>query len=191
MGSEWRPVHKSSSTTLDYPSNDWSESSGVTAVAPVVHATPRWHQPTEEPPRPDKIFAGSQEVRQMIADSLGSRLAADFRLFLGDNQYYLPPLADAQEIIQNSGLSRATYMPESFDCDDFALVLKAHFCEAAYRDFQRRPPHCLGLIWGELPHVHAVNWMINDDGRLRLIEPQTGEVFEPRHDTRNVTFMLA
>ncbi len=196
MGDEWRPVHRNASSTLDYPSNPGNGTNGHSASDPVVHATPRWHQPASASVSPspsprDKVFVSSQEVRQMIAGSLGSRLAEDFRLFLGDNQYYLPPLEDAQEVIQNSGLSRATYMPESFDCDDFAMVLKAHFCEAAYKDFQRRPPHCFGLIWGELPHVHAVNWMITDDGRLRLIEPQTGEVFEPRHDTRNITFMLA
>jgi hypothetical protein len=208
MGAEWKPVNKSGSgavlgaptsfgsTATFMPANtgSWTPITATVsgtgpATAPQI-AQPSWQQPSAAP-RPVKVYVSNEEVRRIIANVLGAKLAEDFRLFLGDNSYFLQPLADAQQIITKSGLARAEYMPETFDCDDFAIVLKSHFCEAAYKDFERRPPHCIGLIWGELPHVHAINWMINDDYRLRLIEPQTGEVFDIKPEHRNVTFMMA
>lgn len=208
MGAEWRPVSRTAAgtMTLDYADEQVDEQTakgheeepglskggiegGPWEVASGT-ASPRWHEP-KTVSRSAKVNVSSQDVRQLLASALRGKLAEDFRLFLGDNLYYLPPVADAGEIIANSGLSRATYMPETFDCDDYALVLKSHFCEAAYKDFQRRAPHCFGLIWGELPHVHAVNWMINDDYRLRFVEPQNGQIFEPGREHGNITFMMA
>jgi hypothetical protein len=203
MGAEWKPVSRSGTATLAAPtgfgssaatftptsSGSWGPTT-VTNTATLPQPQPRWYEPAAAP-KAEKIYVSNEEVRRIIANTLGAKLAEDFRLFLGDNSYYLQPLADAQKIITNSGLARAEYMPETFDCDDFAIVLKSHFCEAAYKDFERRPPHCFGLIWGELPHVHALNWMINEDYRVRLVEPQTGEVFEVKPEHKNITFMLA
>lgn len=204
MGAEWKPVNRSTAgATLGAPitygstaaftpvrADSWQPVTTVTNTATVPQPQPRWYEPAVTPAK-QKIYVSNEEVRRIIANILGSRLAEDFRLFLGDNSYYLPPVADAQVIITNSGLARAEYMPETFDCDDFAIVLKSHFCEAAYKHFERRPPHCFGLIWGELPHVHAINWMINDDYRIRFVEPQTGEIFDVRPEHRNITFMMA
>jgi hypothetical protein len=193
MGAEWRPVSRTNGSSTTFVTTFATPPRQVempSSVPPAPLAQPRWSGPATTP-QVERVFASNEEVRRIIANTLGTRLSPEFRLFLGDNRYYLPPLADAQQIIANSGLARAEYMPETFDCDDFALVLKAHFCEAAYKNFQRRPPHCMGMIWGELPHVHAINWMINSDYRLRLIEPQTGEVFEIKPEHKNVTFMLA
>lgn len=200
MGAEWKPVTKSANganlggttATLSPPiSGGWMPTTSTISSGGIATAEPpRWTEAAAAP-RPAKVYVSNEEVRRILASVLNGKLAEDFRLFLGDNSYYLQPLADARTVITNSGLSRAEYMPETFDCDDFAIVLKSHFCEAAYKDFERRPPHCMGLIWGELPHVHAINWMINDDYRFRLIEPQTGEVFELKPEHRNVTFMMA
>jgi hypothetical protein len=198
MGAEWRPVTKQSGATFAPTGTGFSQGTATLGsypqgvhVATVTVPSPQatWHKPA--PVQTTKIFLANEDVRRIIANLLGTRLAPDFRLFLGDNQYYAPPVGDAQEIIAASGLSQSQYTAESFDCDDFAIVLKARFCRAAYKDAQRRPPHCMGLIWGELPHVHAINWMINDDYKLRFIEPQTGEVFDLRPEHKNITFMMA
>ena len=100
------------------------------------------------------------------------------------------PIADL-EIIENSATDRMRWVKERFDCDDFALVLKSHFCEAAYKDGDRRPAHCFGIVWGMLPGPHAINWMLNADRVLRFVEPQSDDVFLPRDSDRRIRFMMA
>ena len=95
-----------------------------------------------------------------------------------------------REIISESKVDRKTWVRERFDCDDFAHVLKAHFAEASYKNGQRRAAHCFGVVWGSLPGPHAINWMVNSDGKLRFVEPQNDRVFVPRKTDKNIYFML-
>jgi hypothetical protein len=118
-------------------------------------------------------------------------MAANFNLYLGDEKYYCTPLKDAREIIKASAVDRMNWVEERFDCDDFALVLKAHFAEAAYKDGKRRAAHCFGIVWGSLPTPHAINWMLNADRRLRFVEPQNNRIFLPRRNDKDIYFMLA
>lgn len=139
----------------------------------------------------DKVYASENEIRSLIAEALRGRLADGFRVFLGDRHYCLQPLEEAQALIANRGVFSLPNESAVPDSDDFALLLKAHFSLAAYQHGKRRPPFCFGLIWGELPSYHAFNWMINDDRRLRLIEPRTGLIFEPGPNQRHITFIMA
>lgn len=103
---------------------------------------------------------------------------------LGDREYYLPHPEEARTIIRNSHLDTQDYARFRFDCEDFAYVLKAHFCQAAYRKKRRQYAYCFGIIWGEelwtgqAATAHAMNWMITCEGEFRLIEPQTGKTRE-------------
>lgn len=103
---------------------------------------------------------------------------------LGDREYFLPSLEEARTIIRNSHLDAKTYARLRFDCEDYAYVLKAHFCQAAYRNKRRQFAYCFGIVWGEelwtgaAAEAHAMNWMITCDGVFLLIEPQTGKVRE-------------
>lgn len=137
-----------------------------------------------------KTYITATEVRQIITDQLGSKLAKNFGFYLADSSYFCTPLKDAKEIIANSADDKHTWVAERFDCDDFAHVLKAHFAEAAYADGKRRSAHCFGIVWGDLPEPHAINWMINDDKVLRFVEPQDDRVFAPRASDGNIYFML-
>ena len=96
-------------------------------------------------------------------------------LYPADDEYVCPTVAEALGIVQASRVDRDQYFDGGFDCDDFAYTLKAHVCEAAYVEGTRRRPYCFGILWAARP-AHALNWMINDDGLLRLVEPQRGEV---------------
>lgn len=151
----------------------------------------RWHAPsTGKKLVAAKIYISAAEVRQIITAQLGPKLAKNFGFYVADTEYFCTPLADAKEIIANSADDKHTWVNERFDCDDFAHVLKAHFAEAAYADGKRRHAHCFGVVWGELPGPHAINWMINEDRVLRFVEPQTDEVFAPRKTDKNIYFML-
>jgi hypothetical protein len=149
----------------------------------------RWHKP-KPGTRDDKKFISSADLRTLISRQLGEKLDRNFGLYIADGEYYCTPVDDAREVIENSALDRQTWVRQRFDCDDFAHVLKAHFAQASYADGKRRAAHCFGVVWGMLPGPHAINWMVNDDLKLRFIEPQTDEIFFPREDDKDIWFML-
>jgi hypothetical protein len=133
---------------------------------------------------------------------------------IADSEYYCPPLEDALKIIQASEVECKKWASNRFDCDDFAYVLKAHFAEAAYAEGERkkgedkgnqRAAHCFGIVMAEIriPKLygkeyksHAINWMVNDDLKLRFVEPQkTDPVFclgnPEEFDIKCIDVMLA
>ncbi|MHC4740448.1 MAG: lectin MOA-related protein [Planctomycetota bacterium] len=150
----------------------------------------KWHKPKKAKKTKKKEYISGTELRQTVTKQLGKKLAKSFELYIADGKYYCTPIEDAREVIAESKVDRKTWVRERFDCDDFAHVLKAHFAEAAYKDGQRRAAHCFGIVWGSLPGPHAINWMINSDGKLRFIEPQNDRIFEPRRTDKNIYFML-
>lgn len=137
-----------------------------------------------------KKFINREQVRALIACELGKKMARSCGIFIADNRYYCPPIEDAKEIITASDIHRRSFVAETFDCDDFAIALKAHFAEAGYKNGRRRAAHAFGVVWGSLPTTHALNWMINDDLKLRLIEPQANKIFLPRSTDKDIHFML-
>ena len=149
----------------------------------------RWHA-EQLGEKEGKVYLESYSVRQIIETCLWGKFHNAFKLYLADGVYFATPLADAREIIEASAVDRKTWVKNRFDCDDFALVLSAHFAEAAYANGERRAAHCFGRVWGMLPGPHAINWMINDDKILRFIEPQTDEIFLPRETDRDIWFMV-
>lgn len=150
----------------------------------------RWHSPREGTSSGTKVYIPSDEVRETVTAQLGPKLTPDFSFYIADDEYFCTPLEDAREIIKNSALDRRKWVRERFDCDDFAHVLKAHFAEAAYADGSRRTAHCFGIVWGNFPGPHAINWMLNDDMIVRFVEPQDDTIFEPRIADDNIYFML-
>ena len=151
----------------------------------------RWHRSTPAKTAPGrKIYISAAEIRTIIMNQLGKKLAKNFSLRIADSKYFCTPLKDAKEIIGKSAVDRKEWVKGKFDCDDFALVLKAHFAEAAYANGSRRKAHCFGIVWGDLPGLHAINWMINSDKKLRFVEPQNDKIFLPRATDRNIYFLL-
>lgn len=151
----------------------------------------RWFTPnSKKRAKSLKRYMSSKDVRKTVVSKLGNKLDKKFQIYIADGTYYLPPLKDAKEIIKNSAVDRKTWVKDRFDCDDFAHVLKAHFAEASYKDGNRRAAHCFGVVWGMLPNAHAINWMINEDGVLRFIEPQNDKVYLPKKTDKDIWFML-
>lgn len=150
----------------------------------------RWYSPKERNGR-RKTYLNADDVRELVFKELKGKLAKNLSFHLADEVYYLPPLEDAKEIIEASELNLKEWIEERFDCDDFALVLKARFAEAAYKDGKRRAAHCMGIIWGMFSEgPHAMNWIVTEDKKLHLIEPQTNEIFYPSKDDNDVWFIM-
>lgn len=148
-----------------------------TASNPVV--TERLFPTAKEGTPENKQYRTWNEVEQIIRETLGDRLPANQVIHLPDAEYFLPPLQDVVEILRFSEVDRRKFINEINDCDDYAHCLKADFILAAYAEGKRRAPYAMGIIWGKLPKPHAQNWIITDDGVLRIIEPQTDVILSP------------
>ena len=107
------------------------------------------------------------------------------RVYQSDNYYMCPSLDGAQRIIQLSVTRRMKYVAESFDCDDFAVLLKADFSLCSYLNGDRGGGYAFGIVWFTQPSGHAMNFMVNDDGNVRFTEPQRGVVIEPSDMVRS------
>jgi len=125
------------------------------------------------PDIPDSgVYITVTEAKDIIKATLGDRLISHSHIHMADAEYYCPSVEYVEHLLEQDLLDRMQYAAESFDCDDYAFVLKARFCLDAYKHGERRSAHCAGFVWGRLPHPHAMNWVITDDKVLRLIEPQ-------------------
>lgn len=154
----------------------------------------RWWEEKENDP--EKKFWDKDKLRMQLENSLQNKLRPNITFHLSDNNYFLPPLKNAEEIISKTKVYNHEYVQDLYDCDDFAYILKAHFIEAGYKNFERRAPYCFGIAWGQLGTkpgiVHAINWMfINEDDEIHFIEPQTGEIYPPRDSDHDISFILA
>lgn len=142
------------------------------------------------------------ELQTLVNKTLENQLVRGLQLHTADSRYCLPSYAGAETIIRNSRMKEmadpgsSAMRGQSFDCDDFSLLLKARFAYAAYRDSEnyRNRPYCFGIAWGLLPFPfpHSMNWMVTDDRRLYFIEPQREEII-PLDQCRNyryINFMM-
>jgi len=148
--------------------------------------------PTPTPNPPDMgVYLTAAEVKAKLKFQLSAKLARDVKIYLPDPTYYCPSVQYTKKVLAESNLDKYLYSAARFDCDDYAICLKAAFAEDAYRDKVRRAPHAMGIVWGLLPGPHAINFIINDDGIVRFVEPQNDLVFLPRETDTGIWLMLA
>ena len=150
---------------------------------------PRAGRPVAPSPRksarqPRWGFITVGRLNTLLSNRLGSRWLKDSptSVYLGDDKYYCPPLNEALALIHSSHGEFLKWTDEVFDCDDFAFVLKAHFCNNAFHNGRRKWPYCFGIVWKNKPIQHAMNWIVYRDrdaatgggGKLvfALVEPQ-------------------
>ena len=114
------------------------------------------------------------DLETQLRDQLGDRLAKDANIYLADSKYYLTPLADMVRLIKSERLDKVVYREEVMDCDDFAVLMYAAAKRSSFKNQKRRLPHTVGLVWGiaDGEGAHALNIMMNNDGAIRIVEPQ-------------------
>ena len=128
------------------------------------------------PPFDDKsTYITATRMREIIKSQLGGRVKSSTHIHLADAMYYCPSVEYVEHLLSQDDTDRMKYTAEVYDCDEYSWTLKARFCLDAYKDGHRRASHAAGIVWGKLPHPHAMFWVITDDLKLRLIEPQTDE----------------
>jgi hypothetical protein len=137
-----------------------------------------------------------QEVKDILYRDLRDILAPNVSIRLADAHYYTPSVKHAKAIIKGSDANLHDWLSERFDCDDFAISLKRDFAYDAYHKLEYTAGHAFGMLWGPFGEDgHAVNWMINDDMKVRLIEPQSDTVYMPTDawskQFHNVDFLIS
>ena len=131
-------------------------------------------------PGPDeRIYIAQAEVIALAKKALHGKVGLGFLTWLPDAWYYCPSLQYVRRLLAVCKVDQRQYKSGAGDCDDFAKLLHATFVDDAWRDGQRRNPHCAGQAHGLFPKPHAINWVITDDHVFRFIEPQTDAVFLP------------
>lgn len=82
----------------------------------------------------------------------------------------------------DSGLRNFQYREEVNDCDDASLLFKSALVKSAGTDWKVKYPYAAGIVFGHIPTPHAINWFITPEKRLKFLEPQSGETFNPKGD---------
>lgn len=123
-----------------------------------------------------------EDVKFIIQKSLGTKLHQNAIIVLADAKYTTISEYKISEIYMDSGLRNFQYREEVNDCDDASLLFKSALVKSAGNDWKVKYPYAAGIVFGNIPTPHAINWFITPEMRLKFIEPQSGEIFNPKGD---------
>ena len=68
----------------------------------VIKFVPRFYTSGTGPIPSKKVYITSSELRELVANQLGSKLSRNFGFYISDASFYCPPVYDAREIIRHS-----------------------------------------------------------------------------------------
>jgi hypothetical protein len=153
----------------------------------------------------EPVLMKRNDIQAALALQLAQIVDVQTYYYLADKAYYLPSFEVARRIIRGPEPRKGDWrervahmtLTERDDCDDRAHLLKSDFIRAWWdsalvheefgHDARPRSALAAGVIGFETITVdpfaaggggHIMNWMLNSDGRVRLIEPSTGEIFD-------------
>ena len=127
-----------------------------------------------------KLKKTSQSYIKMFLAGRGMPIS---KIWFADRDYYYVTIEEMKDIILHDWVDKKKYLKEKFDCDDFALVFKAHLAE-------RFNINAVGLArsikisdanTGEHIGYHRANVFFADDNgviKLYFLEPQTDKMVE-------------
>lgn len=98
-------------------------------------------------------------------------------IMLPDKEYHKPTRKEIEWLLFESGFESYKYLKDTFDCDDFALVLHAFVRQEQYKR-KWKEPWAFGEAWGKFKYQegrsrHALNISVLDTDEVLLIEPQS------------------
>lgn len=131
-----------------------------------------WAQDQQYPP----VFDKSQSDQISINDlEIVLRTCVDFsrenRVYFTDNEYALPELWAIQSFLADDDTDQFDWVPEYYDCDDFAHRLMGNFSNPYYA------PLAIGIALSGQPHWHWFCLVVCRDRQVYVIEPQNDNVF--------------
>lgn len=134
-------------------------------------------------PAPPKVITKltGDELRNILQTQLNN----PDRMHITDAMYGLYSMNDLKGFLESDYTDSLKYVKESFDCDNFAMVLLGHEKEW-YGQGKTFCGSCFGYLAGDIRKSetdterrgHAVNFFIDENKKVWLIEPQTDAIFE-------------
>ena len=95
-------------------------------------------------------------------------------LWLSDGIFETINTKNLQDFLAVNDVNILKYESERRDCDDFAYMLQG--------DITRwYPAGSMGIVWGltKTGGAHAWNFFIDENMKVKFLEPQTDTIFEP------------
>ena len=109
----------------------------------------------------------SKKISGENLELLIKRLFPHAALYISDTEYTLCHYDDVAYLLAVSQVNKIPYVPETMDCDEFAVALWGEF---------NMPPWgglAIGYLWSE---IHAANCVVTEDMEILFMEPQTDEL---------------
>ena len=72
------------------------------------------------------MIINAENLDNIIRETFDDKLADDFSLQISDEKYFCPSIDDIKSLLEKNKLDTQKYIEEKFDCDDYAILLKAH-----------------------------------------------------------------
>lgn len=144
------------------------------------------------PPTPsDGTSLTSDEMREIIKEKLRMKSS---RINLGDRNYFAYNIDELKGFLAADFGDSIKYQHDSFDCDDFTYMMMGREKEW-YGQRTSKQGSTFGIVWGDIRYKeedknenpHAVNFFIDKDLTLWLVEPQSDKIWKP---TSNSTFWI-
>ena len=111
-------------------------------------------------------------VEDVILKTFGT--SYQYHVFVSDARYRLPSVDTIKRFLSVDDTDRLNYVLDFSDCDDYAFVLQGaqekHFWGKGY---------AFGILWYYNERFgHAVNFFIDRDRQLWIVEPQNDSVLK-------------
>jgi len=145
---------------------------------------------------PDGIYISSNSLKNKLGVKLGSYFAKKRYRYAGfsDNEFYIPTRLEIETFLNDNPIKPGNLSDESFDCDDYAFVLKGSVSLYVRNSGQYTASMCIGIAWGMFQwaeELHACNWALDSDFNLIWIEPQNGEIHDLHECRGNLELLIA
>ena len=126
-------------------------------------------------------------VKREFRIQLGERIKDTAIIILSD-PYYTPISENlVKEIYDRSGMKDKNYIPHLYDCENYAMAMLVSVLEYGRKSYSTKYQYAFGIVYGDIPTPHAINWFITPEEKVMFMEPQSGEIFHPKGN--NIVFL--
>jgi len=142
------------------------------------------------------IHISREQFQQRVKSLLSGLWATNTRTYAGfsDTQFYLPTRQELTEFLLKNQIESAGVVDQSFDCDDYAFVLKGSVSLFGRSQQDINASLGIGIAWGMFTWAgnqpHACNWALDKDLQFLWIEPQDGKTYSLDHCSGALIFIL-
>jgi len=123
----------------------------------------------------------SSEIQKLLPSAKKDKIyLTNPDLAIADKTYILPKKEQIEAFLKQDKTNLYKYQPETFDCDDFAMILLGKLRE-------NFPNFAIGFAASE---DHAFNFFIDCHKKVWIIEPQNDRIFTSSKEKYKIRMAL-